>query len=188
MADDMHEDGREIWDVPAPPGGWGQPWPQCIELAMNLPAQHWTLVGGLMVQLHSARAALAVTRPTADVDIVLHLDTPATTVPQVQGVLAGMGYTLQTSIDSFAPAHRFVRGQEQVDVMVACVVEPLTMREQMRGSDRSRVSSLHESLNDETHRSWMLLEERERQRARMNLKILADNPQSGAKFRKVGKS
>lgn len=79
MADDMHEDGREIWDVPAPPGGWGQPWPQCIELAMNLPAQHWTLVGGLMVQLHSARAALAVTRPTADVDIVLHVETPATT-------------------------------------------------------------------------------------------------------------
>lgn len=270
MADRIHEDGREIWDVTAPPGGWGRPWPQCIELAMNLPARHWTLVGGLMVQLHSARASLAVTRPTTDVDIVLHLETPATTVPQVQGVLAGMGYTLQTSIDPSAPAHRFVRGNEQVDVMVAdrvapsvpqrlagrdmfalpagtqalrrtvycrfttgngddesevlisipnalgalvlkgaayredsrdtrrhlddavvlaaCVVEPLKTREQMRGSDRSRVSYLHESLNEETHQSWMLLEEGERQRARMNLKILADNPQSTPKFRKVGKS
>lgn len=73
-------------------------------------------------------------------------------------------------------------------VLAACVLEPLTTREQMRGSDRSRVSSLRESLNDETHQSWMLLEEGERQRARMNLKILADNPQSAPKFRKVGKS
>ena len=67
MADAIHEDGREIWDVATPPGDWGQPWPQCIELARNLPAQHWTLVGGLMVQFHAARAGLAVARPTADV-------------------------------------------------------------------------------------------------------------------------
>lgn len=119
MADGVHEDGREIWDVATPAGGWGPPWPQCIELAMNLPTQHWTLVGGLMVQLHSARAGLAITRPTADVDIVLHLETPATTVPQVQSVLSKLGYTLQTSLDASAPAHRFVRGKEQVDVMVA---------------------------------------------------------------------
>lgn len=57
-------DGREIWDVPVPPGGWGTPWPQCVELARALPSTQWTLVGGLMVQLHSAAAGLAVSRPT----------------------------------------------------------------------------------------------------------------------------
>lgn len=273
MADGIHDDGREIWDVATPPGGWGQPWPQCVELARKLPAQHWTLVGGLMVQLHTARAGLAVARPTADVDIVLHLETPGTTVAQVHTILAGMGYALQTSIDSAAPAHRFVRGKEQVDVMVAdrvaprvpqrlgghdmfalpagtqalqrtvycrfpvpdvaggddeedvlisipnvlgalvlkgaayrddsrdtrrhlddaavlsaCVLEPLTTRDQMKGSDRSRIIGLYDSLGDRAHQSWMLLEDEVRQRARMNLKILADNPQSAPKFRRLGQS
>ncbi|WP_104063742.1 hypothetical protein [Arthrobacter sp. 4R501] len=276
MADGIHDDGREIWDVAAPPGGWGQPWPQCVELARNLAAQHWTLVGGLMVQLHAARAGLAVARPTADVDIVLHLETPGTTVAQVHAILAGMGYTLQTSIDSAAPAHRFVRGKEQVDVMVAdrvaphvpqrlgghdmfalpagtqalkrtvycrfsvpavdddgdgddekdvlisipnvlgalvlkgaayredsrdtrrhlddavvlsaCVLEPLTTRDQMKGSDRSRIIGLHDGLGNRAHQSWMLLEDEERQRARMNLKILADNPQNAPRFRRLGQS
>jgi hypothetical protein len=266
VADGIHDDGREIWNVATPPGGWGQPWPQCIELARKLPAQHWTLVGGLMVQLHSARAGLAVTRPTADVDIVLHLETPATTVPQVTGILQSMGYTLQTSIDSSAPAHRFVRGEEQVDVMVAdqiaprvpqrlgghdmfalpagtqalkrtvycrlsadddgdvlisipnvlgalvlkgaayredsrdtrrhlddaavlaaCVQAPLSTREEMKGSDRSRIIGLHEKLDDPWHQSWTLLEDEDRKRGHLNLRALADNPQTPPKFRKVGK-
>lgn len=268
VADGIHEDGREIWDVTTPPGGWGQPWPQCFELAQNLPARHWTLVGGLMVQLHSARAGLTVTRPTADVDIVLHLETPATTALQVQAILAGMGYRLQTSIDSSAPAHRFVRGKEQIDVMVAdrvaprvpqrlaghdmfalpagtqalqrtvycrftsgdasgaqvlisipnalgalvlkgaafredsrdtrrhlddavvlaaCVQEPLTTRDQMKGSDRSRIIGLRENLADQAHPAWMLLEDEARQRARTALKVLSENPQSTPKFRKFGK-
>ncbi|WP_431230181.1 hypothetical protein [Paenarthrobacter nicotinovorans] len=73
------EDDRETWDVPVPPGGGGTPWPQCVELARALPSTQWTLVGGLMVQLHAAAAGLAVSRPTADVDIVLHIETGAAT-------------------------------------------------------------------------------------------------------------
>lgn len=113
------EDGREIWDVPVPPGGWGTPWPQCVELARALPSTQWTLVGGLMVQLHSAAAGLAVARPTADVDIVLHIETGAATTTSVSAVLTGLGYALQKSIDHDAPAHRFVRGKQQIDVMIA---------------------------------------------------------------------
>lgn len=112
-------DGREIWDVPVPPGGWGTPWPQCVELARALPSTQWTLVGGLMVQLHSAAAGLAVSRPTADVDIVLHIETGAATTTSVIAVLATLGYTLQKSIDHDAPAHRFVRDKQQIDVMIA---------------------------------------------------------------------
>ncbi|MBO1269904.1 hypothetical protein [Arthrobacter cavernae] len=102
-----------------PPGGWGRPWPQCVEFARALPASQWTLVGGLMVQLHSAVAGLAVTRPTADIDIVLHIETGAATTSSVTSVLRALGDELRVSIDRAAPAHRFVRGEEQIDVMVA---------------------------------------------------------------------
>lgn len=110
---------RELWDAPAPPGGWGRPWPQCVELAGALPSDQWTLVGGLMVHLHAAVAGLAVTRPTADVDIVLHIETGAASTANVTGVLGSLGYHLHQSLDADAPAHRFVRGTEQIDVMVA---------------------------------------------------------------------
>lgn len=117
-------EGHELWDVPVPPGGWGTPWPQCVELARELPSTMWTLVGGLMVQLHSAAAGMAVSRPTADVDIVLHIETGAATTAAVVAALNGLGYTLQQSIDRQAPAHRFVRGVQQVDVMVADHLPP----------------------------------------------------------------
>lgn len=107
-----------------PPGGWGTPWPQCVELARKLPSTQWTLVGGLMVQLHSAAAGMAVSRPTADVDIVLHIETGTTSTAAVAAVLNGLGYSLQQSIDRQAPAHRFVRGPQQVDVMVADHLPP----------------------------------------------------------------
>lgn len=115
---------RETWDIPVPPGGWGSPWPQCVELARALPSDQWTLVGGLMVQLHAAAAGLAVSRPTADVDIVLHIETGAATTSSALGVLSKLGYTLEKSISNDAPAHRFVRGKHQIDVMVADHLAP----------------------------------------------------------------
>lgn len=119
LASGAEADGRETWDVPVPPGGWGTPWPQCVELARALPSTHWTLVGGLMVQLHSAAAGLAVSRPTADVDIMLHIETGAATTTSVSAVLRLLGYELEPSISHDAPAHRFVRDKQQIDVMIA---------------------------------------------------------------------
>ena len=113
------EDDRETWDVPVPPGGWGTPWPQCVELARALPSTQWTLVGGLMVQLHAAAAGLPVSRPTADVDIVLHIETGAATTATVSAVLNGLGYTLEKSISHDARATDYLRGKQQIDVMVA---------------------------------------------------------------------
>jgi hypothetical protein len=95
-----------------------------MELARALPATQWTLVGGLMVQLHAAAAGLAVSRPTADIDIVLHIETGATTTTSVIAVLNKLGYTIQKSIDHDAPAHRFVRGKQQIDVMIADHLAP----------------------------------------------------------------
>jgi hypothetical protein len=246
-------DVREVWDVPVPPGGWGSPWPQCVELSRALPSTHWTLVGGLMVQLHSASAGLAVSRPTADVDIVLHIETGATTT-SVSAVLTRLGYTLQRSIEDDAPAHRFVRGEQRIDVMIAdhlapskvpsiggrkpfqvpggpqalqrtgncrmtadddgpvlisipnalgalvlkgaayredsrdrdrhlddavvlsaTIKSPLVTAGQMKGSDKSRVLTLHKELSDPGHRSLQLLEPADRIPAMDALRILAAN-------------
>ncbi|QCB96578.1 hypothetical protein E5206_06255 [Arthrobacter sp. PAMC25564] len=247
-------DDWPMWDVPVPPGGWGIPWPQCVELARALPSTQWTLVGGLMVQLHSAAAGLAVSRPTADVDIVLHIETGAATTMSVAAVLRSLGYELEPSIDASAPAHRFVRGDQQIDVMVAdhlapkmlptlggrrpfqvpggtqalrrtvncrmtadddgpvlisipnalgalvlkgaayredsrdkdrhlddavvlcaTIRNPLITARQMKGSDKSRVLTLHEELSDPGHRSWLLLESADRIPAMDALRILAAN-------------
>ncbi|MGO4250511.1 hypothetical protein AB4Y87_25245 [Paenarthrobacter sp. RAF54_2] len=119
MDDDHGLKERVLWEASPPPGGWGRPWPQCAELARALPSNQWTLVGGLMVQLHSAVAGLTVSRPTADVDIVLHMETGAATMPGVAAVLHSLGYALRQSINSDSPAHRFLRDHEQIDLMVA---------------------------------------------------------------------
>ncbi|MBB2997670.1 hypothetical protein [Paeniglutamicibacter cryotolerans] len=76
-------------------------------------------MGGLMVQLHAAVAGMEVTRPTSDVDIILHVETGSVTASELNETLHTLGYSLQASIDNGAPAHRFVRGAEQIDVMVA---------------------------------------------------------------------
>jgi len=56
---------------PTPAGGWGRPWPDVAELAAAVPAEVWTLIGGLMVQLHGVLAGLPMVRPTDDVDVLL---------------------------------------------------------------------------------------------------------------------
>lgn len=79
-----------------------------------LPSSQWTLVGVLMVQLHAAAAGLAGSRLTADVAIMLHIETGAA----VMAVLSGPGYTLEFISDD-DPALWFVRGKQQIDVMIA---------------------------------------------------------------------
>lgn len=92
-----------------------------------MPSEMWTLVGGLMVQLHAARAGLAITRPTEDVDLLLHIETGAATMAGVRGILERLGYEIQKPLDKDSPAHRFKRGIEQVDVMIADHPAPQTV-------------------------------------------------------------
>jgi hypothetical protein len=66
---------RPIIDVASPPGGWGAPWPNVAEIEAVLPHVKWTLVGGLMAQLHGVHHGIDALRPTNDVDIVLHVET-----------------------------------------------------------------------------------------------------------------
>ena len=75
---------RAEWTIQAPAGGWATPWPQAAELADAIPSEQWTLVGGLMVQLHAARAGVPLNRPTLDIDIVLHIETGAAVLNEVK--------------------------------------------------------------------------------------------------------
>ncbi|GGF33847.1 hypothetical protein GCM10011519_04140 [Marmoricola endophyticus] len=115
---------RPTIDVAPAAGGWPAPWPGVAEIASVLPSDRWTLVGGLMTQLHSIHRGLGVVRATNDVDIVLHIETSRGVPAQTAAALEGIGYRL---LDSFDPrdstAHRFVRGDSAVD-LVAGATEP----------------------------------------------------------------
>lgn len=98
-------------------GGWPHPWPDVAEIAEVLPSNHWTLVGGLMTQLHTVYRGLGVVRPTNDVDILLHMETSRGVPAKAATALEALGYQLQKTIDPRDnTAHRWVRDSQVVDV------------------------------------------------------------------------
>lgn len=115
---------RPVWTVAAPVGGWGPPWPLAAEIARVIPSEQWTLIGGLMVQLHAVRAGVPATRATVDVDMIVRIETGAATFGGIRGRVEQLGYELQMPVRG--RVHRFVRsgGVEQVDVMVADHLAP----------------------------------------------------------------
>lgn len=142
----------EVLRVPTPAGGWGRPWPDVAELAAAVPHEAWTLIGGLMVQLHAVAAGLPVVRPTDDVDVLLHVETGRGRALQIATALEGLGYRLKPSIDPrTGTAHRFVRegaaidlvtsgaGRSVVDVVAADHAPPQRL-ERLRGYDLVQVA------------------------------------------------
>ena len=143
-------------DVKAAPGGWPSPWPNVAELCSVLPSEKWTLVGGLMVQLHTIHHRLGVVRPTNDVDIVLHVETSRGVPAQTAKALESIGYLLRVAVDPRDnTAHRFVRGtstvdlvagdDEIVDVLLADHPAP-TVIETLRGRDMVRIEGGTQAL------------------------------------------
>lgn len=111
---------RPTIDVATPAGGWGSPWPNVAELEAVLPHDKWTLVGGLMAQLHGIHAGIDAVRPTNDVDIVLHVETTRGVASETARALEALGYELTPSIDERSnTAHRFKRGESAVDVVTS---------------------------------------------------------------------
>ena len=51
--------------VTTPAGGWPPPWPEVAELEAALPLEHWSLIGGLMVQLWAFHYGIEAVRPDA---------------------------------------------------------------------------------------------------------------------------
>ena len=115
MADQSH--GRPEIRVEAALGGWPHPWPNVAEIADVLPSDQWTLVGGLMTQLHTVHRGLGVVRPTNDVDIVLHIETARGVPAKAATALETLGYELQRKVDPRDnTAHRWVRRGQIVDM------------------------------------------------------------------------
>ncbi len=85
-----------------------------------LPHDKWTLVGGLMAQLHGIHAGIDAVRPTNDVDIILHVETTRGIASETARALESLGYELSPSIDDRNnTAHRFKRGEATVDVVTS---------------------------------------------------------------------
>jgi predicted nucleotidyltransferase len=111
---------RPTIDVVAAPGGWPTPWPNVAELSDHLPTERWTLVGGLMVQLHAVHHRVGAIRPTNDVDIVLHVETSRGVPAAAADVLESLGYRLTTPVDPRnKTVHRFTRGDSRVDLLTS---------------------------------------------------------------------
>src|SRR5258706_16343032 len=108
---------RPTIEIPDPPGGWLPPWANVAEIEAVLPHENWTLVGGLMTQLHCIRGRFAVIRPTSDVDIVLHVETTRGVAAAAATALESLGYELTPSTHPRGEsAHRFRRGKATIDL------------------------------------------------------------------------
>lgn len=90
---------RQTIRVPDPIGGWQTPWPNVAEIASAYSHENWTLVGGLMVQLHSIHRGISTTRPTNDIDVVLHVETDRGRPKEIEAILNSLGYDFVASID-----------------------------------------------------------------------------------------
>jgi hypothetical protein len=90
-------------------------WRLLLDIASVLTTEHWTLVGGLMVQAHAARAGIEPTRATSDVDVLISL---RCRVSDVAAPLLRAGFVAQVP-NGTGPFHRFRRERDIVDIMVA---------------------------------------------------------------------
>lgn len=122
-----------------PPGGWFHPWPNVFELADALPTEEWTLVGGLMGQLHALARGIDVIRPTEDLDLLLHIEVSSAVVLRADRAISGLGYSLREPSDArrtSSPHYRYVRdaelGDELIDVMAPDHAPPSATR-RLRG-------------------------------------------------------
>jgi hypothetical protein len=143
----------EVLRPPTPAGGWGRPWPDVAGLAAAVPPSTWTLIGGLMVQLHGVASGLPVVRPTNDVDVLLHVESGSGRAAEVTRGLEQLGYELAPSIDPrTGTAHRFVRGAAVVDLVtsvvdvVAADHAPPRSLERIRGYDLVQVDGGTQAL------------------------------------------
>jgi len=164
MPPDREPDSRQLVDIPTPGGGWDSPWDCVAEIADVLPAEHWTLVGGLMVKAHAALAGLPTTRVTIDVDMVVHLETARGRAARVHQALTGLGYALRApgklgTLGGTDVAHRYLRpgaggSEDIVDVMRADHAAPHVV-ESLDGHDmmpaEGTTQALRRTINATLH-------------------------------------
>jgi hypothetical protein len=96
-------------------------WEALGELAQRLPGE-WTLIGGLMVQLHAVEHGITDVRATIDIDI-LGQARPQGTLSRIDTALQREGFELiGPDLDGYA--HRYQRDQLIVDVLAPDGIKP----------------------------------------------------------------
>ena len=98
-----------------------QLWTAVGDLAERLPGE-WTLIGGLMVQLHAVEHGMTDVRPTIDVDI-LGQARPQHTLDAIDRVLHREGFEL-IGLDLDGYGHRYERDGLVVDVLAPEGIKP----------------------------------------------------------------
>ncbi|GGG71674.1 hypothetical protein GCM10011374_40500 [Kocuria dechangensis] len=115
-----------------------------------MPPGSWTLVGGLMVQMHALHAGMIPQRSTTDVDIVLHIETTMSWARTTQA-LHQCGYRLQVPNNPKGPSHRFVHDGDVIDVLIADHVAPKALEMRAAGTNLMRIpgatSALRKTVN-----------------------------------------
>ncbi|GAA4376089.1 hypothetical protein [Paeniglutamicibacter cryotolerans] len=69
------------------------------------------------------------------------------------------------------------RHLDDAAMLAATLKDPLGVVPELKGSDRSRIITLHQALADPLYPSWLMLDERDRTQGQDTLRILATNPQ-----------
>jgi hypothetical protein len=96
-------------------------WTAVGDLAARLPGE-WTLIGGLMVQLHAVEHGITDVRPTIDVDILGQARPPGT-LRVIDAALREEGFKLLgPDLDGYA--HRYQRDGLIVDVLAPDGIKP----------------------------------------------------------------
>lgn len=92
-------------------------WRNALDLMEQLEGE-WTLVGGLMVQLHAERYDGVGARPTNDVDILANSRARPSCTEQISEKLKQLEFQLLAPVGvDRDTAYRFQRGEEIVDVL-----------------------------------------------------------------------
>jgi hypothetical protein len=92
-------------------------WADALTLMGQLEGE-WTLIGGLMVQLHAERYGQGGARPTADVDILANSRTRPSMSERISKQLTELDFRPEPPAGpELKTVYRFTRGEEIVDVL-----------------------------------------------------------------------
>lgn len=92
-------------------------WRTVVDLASSGISENWTLIGGLMVNVHARRAGVFMSRPTDDVDVLADYAASRSSLSDSQVALRDLDFTLS---ENEKHAYRFTHPDgRKLDLMVA---------------------------------------------------------------------
>ena len=94
------------------------PWPAIFDVATATDTSTWVLVGGLMTQVHARNSGITPPRMTRDVDLVVDVAASPGRFSEVGLRLRSLGFEPRVPAARDGRIYRFVRGNDEVDVMV----------------------------------------------------------------------